>query len=66
MSNTESSNIFILLDKNHPPNNISKTVQNIDKFVSNLGERVQLNKVAMVPVVAVPYDKYPLSLSFLL
>lgn len=60
---------MICLDKNHPPQALSSTVESINKFVNSYsGARAfNLVKVAMAPQMnAGLYQDYPFSLSFLL
>lgn len=61
---------MICLDKNHPPQALNSTIENVNKFVNGYkGNRdFDLFKVAMVPQMADPkslYMDFPFSLSFL-
>lgn len=68
-SHTHNTTV-IVLDKNHPPQALASTVENINKFVNGYrgSKTFDLFKVAMVPQMAgtnTLYQDYPFSLSFL-
>lgn len=57
---------MIVLDKNHPPSAVSKTIDAINKVI-NANNRKNFNivKVALVPEMVETYHDYPFSISFL-
>lgn len=63
IESTSSKKHVLYLDKNHPPNIITKTIETITKFTSTTSTRIL--KLALIPDILQPYQEYPFSLPFL-
>jgi hypothetical protein len=57
---------IIYLDKNHPPNTIGKTIDEINSYYDSIkNKNVKFVKLALIPEILNSYNEYPFSLTYL-